>query len=220
MTYQTYLDIVLGRCRTLKFLSEETQVDAGEVELATYSALLELADGWDLDTFTVVNDAIATTTTGVRQYPLPGDFGRLPVPRQRHESGLFIATSSTGTPVPLIYRMADEFLRLRSTTNATPVWFTISENTYILLDPPPDSNSSVHYTIMGVYIKRLDALDGNDNILVSHPTALIAATLARLAIDKGAVQAQALVAEKNVQVSKLVNNSSRMRQAFRQIGTL
>ena len=214
MQYTTFLDIVAGRCRTLTWLdSESKQVDVGEIELAAYAALLEISDSLDLQSFQVVNDHIATTQAGTRIYALPGDFGRLIVPRQDNESGLFIGRG-TEQPTALRWRSAEEFVRLRQSEPGQPVWFTFSDNAYILLDPPPDSNGGSNYTLSGVYIKRVEALDGNANILVSHPTALIAATLARLALDKNAAQAPALVAEKTAALTRLANHHSRVMQKF------
>jgi hypothetical protein len=216
MRYQQFLDVVLGRCRSLGFVDPETnQVNAGEVELAAYQSILDIVDGWDLDAFTVINEQIATTATGVRDYPLPGDFGRLMIPREDVEPGIFILTSSTASPTPMRYRDPEEWFRVRTTNNGQPSHFTIVGNDYLRVDPPPDDNGGSNYTLQGTYIKRFDVLDDDDPILVSHPTALIATTLARVAIDRGAPQANVLIAESARGLSKLVNNQSRVRQQFR-----
>jgi hypothetical protein len=216
MRYQEYLDIVLGRCRTLTFLDPETkQVDAAEVELATYMALLEINDGWDLDTFIIVNENMGVTQEGLTRYALPADFGRLRVPRDKDEAGIFLTGPDDTQPVPLDYRDHEDWFRKKTTTQSRPSYFTISGNDTLLLDPPPDDNGGDNYIIQGVYIKSLTSLDGNDSLMVSHPTALIASTLARLAIDKGAAQGAILVAERDKQLSKLVNNQARARQQFR-----
>ena len=216
MRYQRFLDIVLGRARTLRFEDPDTkQVDAAEVELAAYYALLWIVDGWDLDIFTTFDDAIATTTAGKRDYKLPSDFARLQVPRDKRESGIFLLTTSGQQPNPLFYRDYDDWYRRRSTTNGTPSYFVIQDNDTLLLDPPPDDNGGSNYTIQGVYIREVDQLDDNDPILVSHPTALIELTLAQLAEDKGATQRVELRNKANSSVSRLVNNQARIRQRFR-----
>lgn len=216
MRYQEYLDIVLGRCRTLTFLDPETkQVDAAEVELATQMSLLEISDGWDLDTFIRLNTDMGTTVAGVTHYALPSDFGRLRIPRDEDESGIYLRNPHSTQPVPLRYRDHEDWFRKQTTTQSQPSYFTISHNAVLLLDPPPDSNGGVDYTIQGVYIRSIESLDLNDQLLVTHPTALIATTLARLAIDKGAAQGAVLVAERDKQLSKLVNNQARVRQQFR-----
>lgn len=217
MRYQQFLDIVLGRCRSLTFLDPETsQVDTAEVELAAYNALLDIADGWEFDTFMVINENIAKTVAGLARYPLPSDFGRLRVPKEEDDSGIYIQVDPGYSPTDLYYRDHDEWFDRRAVEqNSTPVYFSISGNDTLLLDPTPDDNRGRNYTIQGVYVRRITALDGDDPILVSHPTALINATLARLAVDKRAEQAAALVAERNVSLSKMVNNQARTRQNFR-----
>lgn len=216
MRYQQFLDIVLGRARTLTFLDPETrQPDAAEVELAAYMAILEINDGWDFDFYWRVNENMATTVQGVTTYSLPGDFGRLRVPRDENESGFFTnAGEFDATPYPLRYRDLEDWFRHKTANQSRPYYFTISGD-QLLIDPPPDTNGGSNYTIQGAYIMRLDALDGDDPILITHPTALIAATLARLALDKNAAQAAALVAERNTALSKLVANQARIRQQFR-----
>ena len=216
MRYQQFLDIVLGRCRSLTFLDANTrQVDAGEVELAAYNAILDINDGWDLDFFTVINDRIAVTTTGEPSYAVPGDFGRLLAPNEDNETGIFILTTSDASPTPIRYREHTEWYRRQSPSTGQPSHFTINNNDTLVLDPTPDSNADVHYIIQGTYIKNIESFGADDALLVSHPTALIAATLERLAIDRGATQTPVLIAESNRQKSKLVNSQARIRQLFR-----
>lgn len=216
MRYEQFLNVVLGRARMLGFIDSETQqVDAAEVELAAYQALLDIADGWDLDTFTVINDHMGLTSAGERNYPLPSDFGRLLAPKDENESGIYILVTANNTPTPLCYRDPEDWFRHRVTTNSTPAFFTITHNDTLQLDPPPDTNGGSNYTLQGVYVRRVDALDDDETLLVSHPTALIAGTLARLALDKNAPQAVALITERDTALSKLVNNQARTRQHFR-----
>lgn len=214
--YQQFLDIVLGRARTLTFLDPETrQPDAAEVELAAFMAVLEINDGWDFDFYLVANENMAVTEQGVTAYPLPGNFGRLRVPRDENESGFFTnAGEFDATPYPLRYRDLEDWFRLKTVNQSRPYYFTISGD-QLLIDPPPDTNGDLNYILQGTYIANPAILDGDDPLLVTHPTALIAATLARLALDKNASQAAALAAERNTALSKLVNNQARTRQQFR-----
>lgn len=216
MQYQEFLDIVLGRARTLKFLDPDTaQVDGAEVELAAHHALQELCDGWELDAFMAVNEQIAITASGVTAYPLPGNFGRLRTPKDADESGLFLRSREEESPNQLWYRDAEDWYRNATSNRSRPGYFMISGST-LYLDPPPDSNGGNNYIVQGVYVRKIEQMDGSDPILVSHPSALIDATLARLAVDKGAAQAQTLVAERERSIMRLINNQSRQRQQFRQ----
>jgi hypothetical protein len=218
MRYQAFLDLCLARARTMRFADPEMQhVDVAEIEAAAYNELLALCDEYDLDAFTVtrtVDDPIAVTSEGVTDYPLPGDFGRRITPKDDRETGIYLLTSSTAIPTTLRYRDPEDLYRKRVTTTGQPSWFTLSGNT-LRLDPPPDDNSEANYTITGVYIRRVEPLDGDEPLLISHPTALIAATLYRLAADKGAAQAGALLTERTRAFVKLVNGQARIRQQFR-----
>ena len=216
MQYQEFLDIVLGRARTLKFLDPDTaQVDGAECELAAHHALQELCDGWELDAFMVINDSIAITSEGVTTYPLPGNFGRLRTPRDADESGLFLRSREEESPNQLWYRDAEDWYRNATTSRSRPGYFMISGST-LHLDPPPDANGGNNYIVQGIYVRKIEQMDGNDPILISHPSALIDATLARLAVDKGSSQAQTLIAERERSIMRLINNQSRIKQQFRQ----
>lgn len=216
MRYQQFLDIVVGRCRTLTFIDPDTkQVDTAEVELAAYMALLEISDGWDFDFLTVIDEEIARTVQGVTRYPLPPDFGRLRVPRDENESGMYLRSEGDIQPIPLRYRDHEDWYRKQTTTQSRPHYFTISGNDHLLIDPPPDSNGGRGYIVQGTYMRSFESLDGDDPLLVTHPTALITATLARLAIDKGATNAAALATERDRALSKLATNQARIRQQFR-----
>ena len=170
MQYRAVVDMVIPRAMRMGLVDAETgQVDAVEVEMALLRYIQWLVAKYDLDAFTTLNEEIATTSTGRRDYPLPEDFGRLMQPDDRDEHGLFV---HDGTNLHrLRYRDPQEWLRLQTSTNNRPTYFTIIGRD-LQLDPPPDANNSNHYTLRGTYIQDVNDFSLDDEL----PVPLAAAT--------------------------------------------
>lgn len=212
MTYRDLLNLLLPRAKTLGLIDQETgQVDAAEAELSVLNGVMLLADGWDLDSYTVVNDNMFVTTTGERRYALPRDFLRFPHPKHEHDYHLYLYDNSNEFGLDYVDPVA--FMATRDTTNGTPSAFTVSEN-HILLDPPPNSNSSNNYIGRGVYIKRITSIEWRDDILLPSTTVLLDAALAQLALLRNSPRAADLFTLARQSGEKLLNHQARIRQQF------
>ena len=212
MTYRDLLNLLLPRAKTMKFVDEETgQVDAAECELAVLNAVMNLGDGWDLDSYLTINDNAFVTTTGERRYALPRDFLRFPRPKHRHDYHLYLYDASDEFGLDYVDPVA--FMATRDTTNNTPNAFTVSEGD-ILLDPPPNANSNNNYIGRAVYIKRITSLEWRDEILLPSTTALLDGALAQLAILHGSPRAVDLFTLARQSSEKLLNHQARIRQPF------
>lgn len=212
MTYRDLLNLLLPRAKTLGFVDQETgQVDAAEAELSVLNGVMLLADGWDLDSYTILNDNIFVTTVGERRYALPRDFLRFPHPKHRHDYYLYLYDNSNEFGLDYVDPVA--FIATRDTTNGTPNAFTVSEN-HILLDPPPNSNSSNNYIGRGIYIKRITNIEWRDDILLPSTTVLLDAALAQLALLRNSPRAADLFTLARQSGEKLLNHQERIRQQF------
>ena len=212
MTYRELISRILPDAKTMGLVDQETgRVDAAQAELAVLRAVNTLADGWDLDCYSVIADNLFVTGVGERRYALPRDFLRFPRPKHRHDYHLYLYDNSD--EFGLDYTDPVAFMATRDTSNSTPSVFTVSEN-HILLDPPPDSNSNNHYIGRAVYIKRIASIEWRDEILVPSTTALLDGALAQLAILHGSPRAVDLFTLARQSGEKLVNHQARIRQPF------
>lgn len=103
-----------------------------------------------------INPAIKTHT-GVRNYPLPDNFGDNFV-RGSDDGSRFVCKLSDGTGEQhLNYQSPAQFFDadFEGASNGVPADYTVQSDAAfykeIWLDPPPDSNSSTHYTVRGLY---------------------------------------------------------------------
>lgn len=216
-TYRELINLLLPRAKALGFADQETgQIDAAEAELALINAIMSLTDGWDLDAYTVINDNMFVTTAGERRYALPKDFGRFPTPKHRRDYHLYVYDNSQDLGLSYIDPVA--FFDTRDTTNGTPNSFTVS-NGFIMLDPPPGTNSNNNYIGRGIYIKRIISIEWREDILVTNPTALLDGALAQMAILRGSPRAADLFTLARQSAEKLLNRQARERMQFqRQVG--
>lgn len=217
MTYRDLLGLLLPRAKALGMVDQETgQVDAAEAELAILNGVMTLGDGWDLDAYAVINDNMFVTTVGERRYALPRDFLRFPRPKHEHDYHLYLYDNSDEFGLDYVDPVA--FIATRDTTNSTPNAFTVSEN-HILLDPPPNSNSSNNYIGRGVYIKRVTSIEWRDDILLPSTTVLLDAAMAQLALLRNSPRAADLFILARQSGERLLNHQARIRQQFqRQTG--
>lgn len=182
LKYSDLVDIMIQRAERLGLVDADSKkADAAEIELYLFQALLDITDGGDLPAYMIQNTTIATTTTGVAQYPLPADFGRLITPRVQNKRGIYLFDTFEMTD--LTYIEPNAFARQVSITNTKPEQFTVTQrNLYVF--PTPDRDT---YTIRGVYIQRVDRPELDDDVLIMYPTALIDEGLFRLASDMNRV---------------------------------
>ena len=212
MTYRDLIYRILPDAKSMGFVAQETgQVAAAQVELAVLRTVDALADGWDLDANIVIVDNLFVTSVGERRYALPRDFLRFPRPKHQHDYHLYLYDNSN--EFGLDYTDPVAFMATRDTSNGTPSAFTVSEN-HILLDQPPDSNSSNNYIGRAVYLKRITSIEWSDEVLVPSTMALIDGALAQMAILHGSPRAADLFMLARQSGERLLNHQARIRQPF------
>ncbi len=130
--------------------------DVYEILAKAEIVLRELAkDEWSF--LTARLDPGVKTSTGLRFYPLPDNFGANFV-RGADDGTQYVCKLSDGTGEQhLNYLSPAQFFDgdFTAATNGTPTDYTIQTDPaffkQIWLDPPPDSNNSSDYTIRGLY---------------------------------------------------------------------
>ena len=201
LTYADVLDVLMTRAVRLGLVDNVSgNPDAAELELYMFQALLDIVELVDMPAFTRHNDNMMITASGLADYAMPSDFGRLIYPRVQNRRGIYIFNSVH--LVDLEYVDPNVFSRKVSTINKEPSSFTIMERR-LWLYPTPDANGTTDYTVRGVYIKAIDKPDLSDEVTFGFPTVLIDVALSRLAADIGK-QVQALAATREQIIARLV----------------
>lgn len=204
--YRTLLNILQARAERLGFVDPDSQrADAAELQIYMFQALMALIELYDLDPYTVNNPQLAQTESGVTNYALPSDFGRLISPREQMKRGMFLFNGAKN--VDLTYLDPNSFARKTSPSPQTPESFTVTRRR-LWLYPTPDRA----YTIRGLYIERPTKPDLGDDVLLEYPTALVNETLFIFATDTGKLT-QALAGMRNESLARLVG--SEMGEATR-----
>ena len=219
MDYTQLTDIVLTRARRLGLKNPESGiVDASDIELAIYSALLDLVGKYDLDGFVVTNTSMFTTTIGIDEYALPADFSRFVTPREKDRYGIGVWDGSSLSP--LVYQRPDEMIRLRPTTNNRPRYYTLTAYGKVKLSPTPDANGTTNYTGRGVYVRDLlpDELESG-TVPLGYAMVLEKVALAQLGVDLGHPQAPVLAGEAARAITTTVNGQARQRLEFQNRNT-
>ena len=202
--FSDILDILMTRAERLGFVSgPEQKADAAELEMYMFQALLDITESVDIPAYFKRDVAIAVTITGLSDYPLPDDFGRLILPRVQNKRGIYLY--DTFRNADLEYVDPNVFARKSSLINARPEQFTIIGRR-IWLYPTPDGNGTSDYTIRGLYVQIIDRPDLDDEVPLGYPTALVDVTLFRLASDIGK-QVPALAATRGESMARLVVGS-------------
>ncbi len=184
--YSDLLDIMMTRAERLGLVDPATQkVDAAELELYLFQALLDVVEVSDLEAYTVTNPQIAVTTATIASYPMPSDYGRLILMRVQNKRGIYLNDGLKNDD--LTYVDPNSFARQTALVPGRPKQFTVSKR-QIFLFPPPDTNTNTNYLIAGVYIERIDRPNLDDEVLLSYPTVLVDVALARLGSDMGKQQ--------------------------------
>jgi hypothetical protein len=199
--YSDLLDILMQRAERLGLVDADSKkADAAELEIYLFDALLHITEGGDLPAYVIQNTSIASTTTGIAQYPMPADYGRLLTARVQNKRGVYLFDSFE--IVDLTYVDPNSFARQISMTNAKPEQFTITQRV-LYLYPTPDKDG---YTVRGTYIQRVDRPELDDEVPIMYPTALINEALFRLASDMNRVT-QSLLAMRTESYTRLIMGS-------------
>lgn len=214
-SYAAVVNLVLVRARRLGFKNQETGLpDGADCELAVYEALLDLLGKYDIDGFTVINTAMFTTGAGLDSYDLPTDFGRFISPIDRDRFGFALNDGQHDSP--LIYRMPDEWLRLKATYTGKSRYFTITDQRKVRLDPAPDANNGSNYTAKGVYVRDVPPEELDEALVpLSFAMCLKDMALAQMAEDLGSPTAAMLVPTAARSITALVNNQARQQTRFK-----
>ena len=191
----------MQRAARLGLTDEETgKVDAAELELYLFQALLDVSELHDLDAYTIHNPQVAVTAAGDSVYKMPDDWGRLIAPRVQNKRGLYIFDGVKS--VDLEYLDPNGFARLVSTQNAIPRFFSVTRR-QLYLSPTPADNNGRNYTVRGIYIERISRPDLDAEVLLSYPSVLVDQALFRLAGDMGRLT-EALATTRGEGLAKLV----------------
>ena len=136
----------------------ELNFDAFEILTKAERLLRDLSHKESWSFFNRHANPVAKTHTGVREYPLPDDFGSNFIRGADDDGSRYLCKISNGSSENFLdYKVPAQFFGtdFEAASNSTPESFTVVADAagyqQIWLDPPPDSNSDSHYTIRGVY---------------------------------------------------------------------
>src|SRR3990167_8364170 len=198
--FSDVLDLLETRAERFGLVSRtEQKADTAELEIYMFQALLDITESVDIPAYLKRDQAIAITTAGQPDYPLPADFGRLILPRVQNRRGIYLY--DTIRNVDLEYVDPNVFTRRSSFRNERPTQFTIIERR-LWLYPTPDGNGTSDYTVRGLYMHVIDRPELDHEVPLSYPTALVDVALFRLASDAGK-QVQALTATRTESMERL-----------------
>ena len=202
--FSDILDLLMTRAERLGLVSRsEQKADVAELEMYMFQALLDITESVDIPAYLRHDVAIAVTTAGHVDYPLPNDFSRLILPRVQNKRGIYLYDTITNGD--LEYLDPNVFARKTVLLNERPQQFTVIGRR-IYLFPTPDSNGTNDYTIRGLYMQVIDRPDLDDEVPLGYPTALVDVALYRLATDMGK-QVQALATTRAESMVRLVTGS-------------
>jgi hypothetical protein len=158
MIIRNYLDSIEDQIRHP--ITQKIPVDRWELLDILADEVRKLSGDFQWDWAATQLSPIIRTQTNKRRYLLPNSFG-LNFARGAEDKGgeTFTVTLSDGSnEVSLTYEEPSRFFarNLEAESDATPSVYTIetipSGRRRIVLSPPPDSNSSSHYTINGLFV--------------------------------------------------------------------
>ena len=215
MNWDDLLQETIGHARLARLESEATgQVDMGVVEAAVLYVLRDLSARYDFGWLTVRNPTWFVTEPGVDEYELPAGFGRLVNPNDRGEYGVLVnnGTHETG----LKYRDPADLVEEQTPTNYQPTDFSILASGRMWLYPKPDSNDDLNYTISGVYISDVRAIDRDGDVPFEPAMAnvFISGAVAYMAGVSGAPNAQALASNAATALVQMVGRQARQQVKF------
>ena|SRR3990167_114831 len=202
--FSDVLDLLETRAERFGLVSRtEQKADTAELEIYMFQALLDITESVDIPAYLKRDQAIAVTTAGLLDYPLPTDFGRLILPRVQNKRGIYLY--DTVRNADLEYVDPNVFARHSSLINARPTQFTIIKRR-IHLYPTPDGNGTSDYTVRGLYMQVVERPELDDEVPLGYPTALVDVALFRMATDAGK-QVQALAATRAESMARLAAGS-------------
>lgn len=204
LKYSDVLDVLMTRALRLGLIDKTSgNPDAAELELYMFQGLLDIVELVDMPAFMHHDENMMVTASGLADYAMPDDFGRLIYPRVQNRRGIYIY--DTFQNVDLEYVDPNVFSRKISLINKKPTTFTVMERR-LWLYPTPDANGTSNYTVRGIYIIAVEKPDLDDAVLFGFPTVLIDIALSRLAADIGK-QVQALSATREEISARLLAGS-------------
>lgn len=215
-TFDDTLHEIAAAAHAAGLLSGSGQVDIGQAESALLHALRQLSQTIDIDGFKRSVDPLLQTSENQHTYALPADFGRLTLPDDEHDTGLFIydvATEGNASELHLM-ELAD-MLQRRDTASARPTHFALTNGNQLRLFPTPDAGpDDLSYRVAGVYIISMSVRAFEDDVPLPDHSYLRDATLAHMAVQLGHPRADILSKLALNSFSNLVNTHLRLAQAF------
>jgi hypothetical protein len=204
LKYSDLMDILLQRAQRLELVDADSRkADTAELELYLFQSLLSIVELVDIPVYMNQNPTIVTTKTGIPNYPMPDNYGRLIMPRVQNKRGIYLF--DTLQNIELTYIDPNVFTRQVSLQNGRPSQFTVMQRT-LWLYPTPDSNSGHNYTIRGIYMQRIDRPQLTDEVILPYPSALVEEALFRLASDMNKANAS-LIGTRTAALTLLVGGS-------------
>lgn len=183
MRYSDILDLVQIRAENLGLKDAATdRTDSAILELYLWQGLIDMSEMADVPALMRRDTLLFTTESGVNTYRLPEDWGRLIQPRVRNRRGIYLYDSIKQHD--LEYTDPNVLARQYSPTLSRPRQFTVIERSLILY-PTPDDNSSLNYTVRGVYVLRQERPALDEEVPIPYPGMLVDLALYRYAADLG-----------------------------------
>lgn len=209
MKYKDLLDMLIPRVERLGLIDASTgRADAMEMKLYLYQSLLDILDAFDFESYTIIDEQMALTQAGTRTYALPNRFGRLIYPRVMGKRGIFLQDATDAESFELEFVDPNTFMKRPSLANRRPTTFTISQRTLYLYPTPDAAAGGASYTVIGVYIERVDRPDDEDDVILPNPAALIHNALYLIASDAGKLN-PIITQQRNEALQNLLSSQTR-----------
>ncbi len=217
-SYDDTLHEIAAAAHAAGLLSGSGQVDIGQAESALLHALRRMSQTIDIDTLKVMADPLLVTVEGEHTYALPANFGRLTMPDDETDSGIFVYDVETNSnPTALRYMDPNDMMARRDAAAQRPSHFAVLSSKRLRLFPTPDAGpNSEHYYVSMVYIVEISAesfLSDTDLSVPDH-TYFRDATLAQMATELGHPRAPELWALATDSGARLLNQHLRVAQRF------
>ena len=209
MKYKNLLDMLIPRVERLGLIDTSTgRADAAELELYLYQSLLDILDAFDFEAYTIIDDNMAITQAGTRNYALPTRFGRLIYPRVMGKRGIFLQDVTDAEAFDLEFVDPNTFMKRPSLANRRPTHFTISQRQLYLYPTPDAAAGGSAYTVIGAYIERVERPEPDDDVILPNPAALIHNTIYLIASDTGKLN-NILIQQRNESLQNLLASQTR-----------
>ena len=161
---------------------------------------------------------VAKTHTGVREYPLPDDFGSNFIRGADGDGSRYLCKISNGSSENFLnYKVPSQFFGadFEAASNGTPESYTVVTDAagyqQLMLDPPPDANSDSHYTIRGVYTPTFSHITLDSWIPEEVSSYLVHGLLLRVQPENAMHQAEFLLARQAVYMEEARLRDTRLQ---------